>query len=247
MSRLLSLIFIAGLLFPAFENIEKSHSLNIIQSNRNFEKFLYSAKTTLPFIQNYLIVNQVAVQKKWISNQINLQIALCGDQLYKETFGELGFIKSFYNFQIGGSVSLFNVDIKNYESLKQFSINFLSTHKISKKFNTELHLRNISTFYSNEFKNDIPQILKLSFDYTPSPKHKLNYLIEKDTLFPVKQTIFYSVEVIKNINLLSGYCGEPSEIYFGLTTLINNLEFSSINFIHPVLGLTYSISFSYAK
>ncbi len=237
-----------GVLFSAFENVEKSHSLNLIFQNITFPNSLqFSIKTTLPYNQNFLMIKEMNFLKQWKNSYPYIKLSQNGDNLYQEVCGELGLIKAFSQFYFGVSVSAFKVQIKNYNEANQFSINIQSQYEISKTLNTKICLRNLKFTKNNVLKDDIPQILKIAFSYNPLPKHRFHFLIEKDTFYPMKTSIYYSMRVLNSSNIICGYSTLPAEILLGLDVKIGNFKCISFTSFHPVLGSSYSVSLSYAK
>lgn len=179
-------------------------------------------------------------------NPVGLGIQSNGNNLYSETEIIIGSSFRFSNMAMAGiSFSLYHLEIKNYGQDAALGIHLAFIYQINNALRVAAVAANINEPVIGQKEHAIPVSGSLGFAYIPIEKTEILLDIYKEDLYNFEYRIGTRIEILENLNLLSGFQDAINSFSAGLEYINNGYGiFYSVD-IHPVLNASHAIGLNY--
>ena len=203
------------------------------------------------FFRNYYGINelnQFAINSEFsILNQtMGIGIMRFGNNLYSETEMDLGISYPLYsNFLLGLSISTYFLQIKNYGDTFSFGINASICYELYKKLRIAAIINNLNEPILGASGEKIPLTGILGLSYSPIQAVEVLLDTFKEEFFKFVYRCGIRINVLSNINLLTGFQNSINSFSAGLELNQNSYAIKYSVDIHPVLNASHAIGFKY--
>lgn len=171
-----------------------------------------------------------------------------GSKAYSEQRVSLGYARKLMdNFSIGGSFVYLNTSIPDYGSKSVFTFELGLMARFSKQLNMGVHIFNPLKVNVISGEN-LPSILNLGLQYTPSDRVRIFAEVEKDIDFKLRTRWAVEYELVEHLNLRFGVATQSVEVSFGVGYQFKGgwiIDIAST--YHETLGFTPTIGVIYLR
>lgn len=203
------------------------------------------------FYRNYFglkELNQIAINTEFsLFNQpIGFGITRYGNKLYSET--EFTFGSSYLldnSIILGFSVSGYNLEIQSYGSALSFGFNFSILYILNDQLRIAGAISNINEPDLGDSGEKIPITGILGISYSPIQQVEILMDSFKEDYFDFAYRFGARINVISNINILTGFQDDINSFSAGLELIQNSYAIKYSVDIHPVLSASHAIGFKY--
>lgn len=224
-----------------FPNFSVMTNPSQITGNPAFEFFFYN---------QYGIkeLNQIAINSEFsILNQpMGVGIMRFGNNLYSETELSLGMSFPLYsNFILGLSINTYFLQIKNYGDTYSFGISASICYEVNKMLRIAAIINNLNEPVLGASGEKIPLSAILGLSYSPIQEVEILLDTFKEEFFDFVYRWGIRINVLSNINLLTGFQNSINSFSAGLELNQNSYAIKYSVDIHPELNASHAIGFKY--
>lgn len=180
------------------------------------------------------------------SGSLGLSLNYYGNEAYNEQRAGLAYARKLMeNFSIGAGLDFLNTNIPEYGSKGVVTFELGLMARFTKQLNMGVHVFNPMNVELIEGEQ-LPSILKLGLNYSPSEKVNIFGEVSKDIDFDIRTHWGVEYEVIEDLNLRAGLATQPVEVTFGAGyKLDSGLIIDIGSRYHEVLGISPSVGIVY--
>ncbi len=181
---------------------------------------------------------------------IGFTVLRFGDKLYNESNISVG---------VGHKISRVSLGLKiNYLQTSVNIPSFIASQKalvfemggivqLSSKFNLGAHAYNLfQAKYNGDYRNELPTILKIGFQYEPIKALKISAELNKNTDLPISVLIGMEYQVIKQVFIRTGIASKPISNHFGAGFVSKKWTFDYAIHTNQQLGTSHHLSLGLA-
>ena len=231
-------IVLLSVSFSAFEWAEKHDLLSSTLPHDDRFSITYIQPFGLSFLQS----TQIKSTLDFSTFSYSPTLYYLGDSLYNEfQLSQKLLIPVDEKIKFIFIYSYAQLHIASWNTIRQHSLSGGGMFNPSSNVYIKCHVKNL---YQHHTMNILPIHIQLSSEF----QYKYSFIIGCTKILPNSTKLFFqsSIPIVENHLWASmGYIGLSSEILFSLKLMLKNISIHPTTLLHPQLGQSFGIQFSY--
>ncbi len=169
-----------------------------------------------------------------------------GNKIYRENTYTIGYVYKFrYPIAIGGSMSLYNLTVKEFKAQYSVGFNLGISYFLSEALTASTFMGNLNRPKICDQQEKLPEFYAFGMSWQALKFIKIKGEIFKDTLYPFNFRIASIIKIHNYLRLFGGMQTEPDRFSCGISFMLKGLQFSTSLRTHLKLPNTYYFGCSF--